>query len=165
MVFVGIGANLTNSEFKTPVEACIAAVETLRNIEGITVVQCSQWYQSEPIPKSDQPWYVNGVLHLETNLSADDLLQKFHEVEEQFGRVRTVRNAPRIIDIDLLDYKGIVKIEGLAQLPHPRMHERAFVLKPLLELSPNWKHPLHRKTAKNLYENLAKSQLCEVIEI
>ncbi len=163
MVFVGIGANLSSPTYGAPLEACQAAVEALRGIEGIEVAQISRWYRSEPVPVSDQPWYINGVVEIETELSADNLLQKFHDIEEAFGRVRTVVNAPRIIDIDLLDYKGEIKEQGLAILPHPRLQGRAFVLKPLWDIAADWIHPSSGKNIRDLIKKIPKDQLCEPI--
>ena len=95
----------------------------------------SPWYRTAPIPASDQPWYVNAVAEVATDLAPDALLARLHEVEDAFGRVRTVPNAARLIDLDLLDFNGETAAEGpgRATLPHPRMEGRAFVLRPLTE--------------------------------
>ena len=115
--------------------------------------------KSAPVPISDQPWYVNGVAEIETNLDPQELLALLHRVEEEFGRIRTVQNAPRVIDIDLIAYHDIVSDPNdHLVLPHPRMHERAFVLLPLLDIDETWRHPVMGKTAKELSHNIPCEQ-------
>ncbi len=91
---------------------------------------------------SDQPWFVNAVAAVETQLSAADLLALLHRIEDEFGRVRSVLNAPRLIDLDLLAFGRVVSAQGAPILPHPRMDQRAFVLRPLVEIAPAWRHPV-----------------------
>jgi 2-amino-4-hydroxy-6-hydroxymethyldihydropteridine diphosphokinase len=117
-----------------------AALEALRR-HGLTVVRRSRWYRSPPWPPSDQPWYVNGVAELETELPPERLLEILHAVEAEFGRERGARNAARVLDLDLIDWHGTVRETPPPQLPHPRMHSRGFVLLPLAELAPDWRHP------------------------
>jgi 2-amino-4-hydroxy-6-hydroxymethyldihydropteridine diphosphokinase len=109
----------------------------------VSVLRVSPWYHTAPIPASDQPWYVNAVAEVETALPADRLLAVLHAVEQDFGRIRTVPNAPRAIDLDLLDFRGEIAPggPGRATLPHPRLQDRAFVLRPLADLDPGWRHP------------------------
>ncbi|MEK7801086.1 MAG: dihydropteroate synthase, partial [Pseudomonadota bacterium] len=102
----------------------------------------SSIYLTAPVPISNQPWYHNAVIAVETSLSAHDLLQTLHQIEADFGRVRSVQNAPRVIDIDVLDYNGTVSSLKELELPHPRMVDRAFVLFPLSEIAPAWCHPV-----------------------
>ena len=103
----------------------------------------SPWYRTAPVPASDQPWYVNAVAEVASELPADALLAELHAVEAAFGRARTVPNAARPIDLDLLDFHGEIAAggPGRATLPHPRMTDRAFVLRPLADLAPDWRHP------------------------
>ena len=92
--------------------------------------------KAPPWPPSDQPWYANAVVRLETRLDPVALLARLHAVERAFGRVRSVPNAPRALDLDLIDHDGSLRGEGAPLLPHPRMATRAFVLLPLSELAP-----------------------------
>ena len=109
---------------------------------GLRIVGRSRWYESAPVPMSDQPWYVNGVVEIDTDLDPASLLALLHEIEAAFGRTRSVRNEARPLDLDLLAYGDRVLTEEPAPLiPHPRLHERAFVLLPLAELAPDWRHP------------------------
>ncbi|GEP55174.1 7,8-dihydro-6-hydroxymethylpterin-pyrophosphokina se [Reyranella soli] len=130
---------------------------------GVVIRQVSPWYRTAPVPASDQPWYVNAVAELEIDLAADALLAQLHEVEDAFGRVRTVPNAARLIDLDLLDFNGEIAAggPGRATLPHPRMEGRAFVLKPLADLAPDWRHP---RTGSSIQALLAALPADQVIE-
>jgi 2-amino-4-hydroxy-6-hydroxymethyldihydropteridine diphosphokinase len=115
------------------------------------------------VPASDQPWYVNAVAEVTTDLPADRLLAEMHAVEEAFGRVRTVPNAPRFIDLDLLDFRGKIAAggPGRAIIPHPRMTDRAFVLRPLADLAPGWRHPVSGASIQALVAALRRDQVIE----
>lgn len=140
MIFIGIGANLP-SPAGPPRATAEAALQALA-AAGIAVRRRSRWYESAPVPPSDQPWYVNGVVEVETGLDPAALLAVLHRIEAAFGRTRTVANAARPLDLDLLVYDDRV-LDGPdgVIVPHPRLHERAFVLLPLAELAPDWRHP------------------------
>jgi len=128
---------------------------------GVVLYRRSPWYETAPVPASDQPWFVNGVAAVETELGPEALLAVLHRVEAELGRARSVPNAARIIDLDLLAYGRIVtgggvpeQREGRLVLPHPRLHERRFVLQPLVDLAPDWRHPVLGRTARELLEDL-----------
>ena len=140
-LLIGLGANLTPDGYAGPREGCIAAVVALAD-EGVHLSALSQWYESAPVPMSDQPWYLNAVAEATTELDAASTLAALHHIERRFGRVRIERNAARVLDLDLLDFAGMVSDSSNLALPHPRMHERAFVLLPLGELRPDWVHPV-----------------------
>jgi len=159
-ILIGIGGNLANPRFGTPLDTLAAALVALE-AEGIQVATRSAWYRTEPVPRSDQPWFVNAVASLTTHLAAGDLLTVLQEVERQFGRVRSERNAARVLDLDLLDYRGQVTDTASLVLPHPRLHQRRFVLLPLAEIAPFWRHPLSRLTANQLLSRLATKQRVE----
>lgn len=156
MILVAVGANLP-SRFGTPLDACESAVQALEG-RGIRIVARSRWWESAPVPVSDQPWYVNGVVAVETVLSAAALLAELHAVEEAMGRVRTVPNAPRVIDLDLLAYDNQVLDSGPALVPHPRMAGRAFVVLPLAEVAPGWRHPVTGQTVRAMVDALPADQ-------
>src|SRR3546814_5704382 len=142
MLLVAIGANLSAEGFASPLATCEAAVARLAAEPGIVVEGRSHWYESEPVPPSDQPWYVNGVLRLATDLDPCSLLTRLHALEASFGRVRRARNEARPLDLDLIDYDGVVREAGAGPLlPPPRAPERAFVRPPLAELAPPWRPP------------------------
>ena len=140
-LLIGLGANLTPNGYASPREGCIAAVLALAD-EGVHLSALSHWYESAPVPVSDQPWYLNAVAEATTELDAASTLAALHHIEQRFGRVRIERNAARVLDLDLLDFAGKVSDASNLTLPHPRLHERAFVLLPLRELCPDWVHPV-----------------------
>tara|TARA_R110002110_G_scaffold414147_2_gene643283 strand:+ start:4466 stop:4957 length:492 start_codon:yes stop_codon:yes gene_type:complete len=140
MILIGLGANLPGANEESPRDALATALAALE-AAGVTVAGQSGWYTSAPVPASDQPDYVNAVAALETDLAPGPLLTLLHEIESAMGRIRSVRDAARIIDIDLLDYHGKIDAEWPI-LPHPRMAQRAFVLRPLHDLAPDWCHPV-----------------------
>ncbi len=141
MILIGLGANLPSVGFGPPaitLEAAIAAMEA----RAITVTARSPLYESAPVPASDQPWFVNGVIRVETALNPGPLLDVLLDIEHQIGRERGPPNAPRVLDLDLLTYDAVITgPDACPVLPHPRMLERAFVLLPLAEIAPDWRHP------------------------
>ena len=148
MILIGVGANLP-SDAGSPLETCEAALVHLGRL-GVIVTRRSPWYETAPVPASDQPWFVNAVASVETALSPAGLLAALHLTEAAFGRARSVTNAARTLDLDLLDYRGQIRREGPLLLPHPRMQDRAFVLFPLRDLAPGWRHPVLGEAAAEL---------------
>ncbi|MFY8094422.1 MAG: 2-amino-4-hydroxy-6-hydroxymethyldihydropteridine diphosphokinase [Niveispirillum sp.] len=140
VILIAVGSNLPVPGFGTPAEICAKALSRLDSM-GIRIVATSRFYETAPVPLSDQPWFVNAVAEVETDLDAAALLVVLHQVEHEFGRVRRERNEARVLDLDLIDYNGVV-LAGPPILPHPRMGERAFVLLPLRDVCPAWRHPL-----------------------
>ena len=122
------------------------------------MVSRSRWYLSEPVPPSEQPWYVNGVVAVETGLAPMALLDALLALETRFGRRRGVRNAARTLDLDLLDFDGRQCGTERLVLPHPRLHERRFVLAPLAEIAPQWRHSRLGLTAAELLLRLPAGQ-------
>ena len=125
-----------------------AAVETLA-AEDLTVVARSVWWISAAWPDQTAPAYLNGVVLVETALSADETLAALHRIEARFGRVRAQANAPRTLDLDLIAH-GRTVLDGAVVVPHPRAHERVFVMGPLAQIAPDWRHPVSGRTAADL---------------
>lgn len=164
MIFIGVGANLPSATHGSPLATCNAAIGAL-NGRGVIVARRSRWYRTAPVPPSDQPDYINGVLQVETSLPPEALLRVLHDVERAFGRCRGKRNAVRTLDLDLLAYGGVRRDSGAApELPHPRMHERAFVLRPLADLSPCWRHPRLGLTTMDMLAAIPPGQIADPIE-
>jgi 2-amino-4-hydroxy-6-hydroxymethyldihydropteridine diphosphokinase len=160
VTLIGIGGNLDSPRWGPPRETLSAALDALAG-EGVTITARSAWYRSEPVPPSDQPWFVNAVAAVETALDAAGLLALMQAIEDRFGRVRGVRNAARVVDLDLLDHR-VERIESKTLiLPHPRLHQRRFVLEPLAEIAPGWRHPILGMTARQLIARLADEQPVE----
>jgi 2-amino-4-hydroxy-6-hydroxymethyldihydropteridine diphosphokinase len=160
VILIGIGGNLDSPRFGPPrntLEAALGALEA----EGIKVVARSGWYQSEPVPRSDQPWFVNAVASLATGLGASELLAVLQDIETRFGRLRGEPNAARVIDLDLLDYHGQMIESASLVLPHPRLHRRRFVLVPLAEIAPDWRHPRLGVSTERLLARLTDQQPLE----
>lgn len=163
-IFVGVGANLTHEGYGTPQQTLEAALLELGR-RRVQTLRISSWYRTAPVPVSDQPWYVNAVAEVASDLAADALLAELHAVEAEFGRRRTVPNAARPIDLDLLDFHGEIAPggPGRATLPHPRMIGRAFVLRPLADLAPGWRHPVTGQPIGELLATLPPDQVAERI--
>ena len=161
-IYIGLGGNLPHPQYGSPKATLEAALASLRGRE-IEVRRVSPWYRTAPLPASDQPWYINAVAEISAHLPADRLLAELHAVEEEFGRVRSVPNAPRLIDLDLLDFRGEIAPggPGKATLPHPRMTGRAFVLRPLADLAPDWRHPVTGASIGALVAALPGDQIIE----
>ena len=156
-ILIGIGANISPDGYKTPREGCEAAIASLAEL-GIDIVAVSPWYETAPVPVSDQPWFNNAVIAATTSMSAADALGALHRVEARFGRIRTMQNAARVLDLDLLDYGGRTYDEENISIPHPRLHERAFVLLPMRYVAPGYTHPLNGLGIDDLIAALAGDQ-------
>lgn len=160
LILIGLGGNLDSPRWGPPRQTLTAALDTLGD-EDVVVVARSGWYRSAPIPPSGQPWFVNAVASVATGLDPFGLLAAMQRVETRFGRVRGERNAARTIDLDLLDYRGERIDTADLTLPHPRLHLRRFVLEPLAEIAPGWRHPASRLTASQLLAQLDDQQMVE----
>ncbi len=163
MIFIGIGGNLPSDQSGSTMRTL---KQTLQFIDSnlCRVVRYSPLYRSAPVPITDEPDYLNAVAEIESLLPATELLANLHDVEKQFGRVRSVKNASRTVDLDLLVYHNqVIEIDGESGLrvPHPRLAERAFVLLPFSDLEPDWVHPISKQTISNLIRNLPAEQWCE----
>lgn len=129
--YIALGANLGD-----PVDTLLDAVEALRPLSATQDVALSRFYQTAPVD-AQGPDYINAVARFPTVLSATELLTELQRIEHEHGRIRSVKNAPRTLDLDLLLFGSEqIQTEALT-VPHPRMHERAFVLRPLADLQPN----------------------------
>lgn len=163
MILIGLGGNLP-SEVGAPDATISAAIEALDR-KGVKIAARSRLHRTSPLPPSDQPWFANEVIAVRTKLAPRDLLAVLHEVEAQFGRVRREVNAARTLDLDLLAYDQVVQAggDGEPTLPHPRLSQRAFVLKPLAEVAPGWRHPITGETVEHLISVLPPDQITEPI--
>lgn len=154
MILIALGANLPTAKGSPPQETCEWALDRLKQ-SGVRILAVSRWFRTPPDPPSDQPDYVNGVARLESGLNPRALLTLLHEVERAAGRIRAERNEARPLDLDLIDHCGAVEGGGNGLvLPHPRAHRRLFVLRPLADVAPHWRHPVSRRSVAELIERL-----------
>lgn len=168
MILIGIGANLPSPGYGEPRATCGAALSAL--VEApLSIAARSRWFKSAPVPVSDQPWFINGVIHVKTALNPEALMALLLETEEAFGRKRAERNEARVLDLDLLAFGDIITEEngeagkGGLRLPHPRLYERAFVLLPLLDVAPDWRHPVSGQSVRDAVDALPSGQKTEAI--
>lgn len=130
-------------------EALLEAAITALAAEGFAVTARSAWWTSAAWPDPTAPAYLNGVVLVRTALSAPETLAALHRIEAGFGRVRAEPNAPRTLDLDLIAHGRVVS-DGQVIVPHPRAHERLFVMGPLAQIAPDWRHPISGRTAVEL---------------
>ncbi|MBI5124800.1 MAG: 2-amino-4-hydroxy-6-hydroxymethyldihydropteridine diphosphokinase [Planctomycetes bacterium] len=149
VVYVAMGSNLGKR-----VATLGLAKEQLVTVGGLVLADSSPYYETEPESGLAQPCFINSVLRLQTDLAPSELLQRLQRIEQALGRQRGIRWGPRTIDLDVLLYDDIVMREEALEIPHPRMHERRFVLEPLCDIAPEIRHPLLGKTARELLEGL-----------
>jgi 2-amino-4-hydroxy-6-hydroxymethyldihydropteridine diphosphokinase len=149
IAYIGLGSNLGDRE-----ATLRAALRDLDARGDVKVVRRSHLHETEPVGGPPQGAFINAVAELATPLSPKELLQVLHEVEDEFGRERTVRWGPRTLDLDLLLYGDRIIDMPALHVPHPRMHERRFVLEPLCELCPDRPHPRLGKTIQQLLSEL-----------
>ena len=147
-ILVALGSNLQGG-FESSKALLVSALEGFAGA-GLTVRRHSSWWRSASWPDPSAPDYVNGVAMVETALTSPEVMQALQGLEAKFGRRPGARNAPRTLDLDLIAYgREAVSGEGLV-LPHPRAHERLFVMGPLAEIAPDWTHPVLGETARVL---------------
>ncbi len=150
VVYIGIGSNLGNRQ-----ENCLRAIELLQK-KGIIVKKRSSLYETEPWGVKDQPLFLNMVIEIETVLKPKVLLKILKDVEKKGGRGKSIKWGSRIIDLDILLFDNIVLNEDDLEIPHPLMHKREFVLRPLCEIAPDIKHPLLKLSIGGLLQQLQK---------
>ncbi len=135
--FLALGSNLANRA-----ENLNSAINALNSHRRIRVLKKSSFYETEPVGGPDQGRFLNAVVEIETSLEPEDLLRTVLSIESDLGRVRREHWGPRTIDIDILTLDDLVYVSPTLSIPHPLMHERGFVLRPLLEIAPDFKHPV-----------------------
>jgi 2-amino-4-hydroxy-6-hydroxymethyldihydropteridine diphosphokinase len=140
VAFIGLGSNLGNERngiFESPKQQLLNAIQSIDNQTTIHLLRTSHFYQTQAIGPGDQPDYINAAIKIETSLSANQLLLALQNIENQQGRVRKERWGARTLDLDILVFDQLIENSEQLTLPHPRAHERAFVLAPLNDLQAN----------------------------
>lgn len=152
MILIALGSN-RESPWGSPRDTVREALRRL-NVRGIRLKRASALLVSSPFGVTDQPDFVNAVAEVESCLPPEALLRQLHVIERLAGRRRTLRWGPRTLDLDLLDYHGLVRRGTPPVLPHPGIAERIFVLAPIAEIAPHWRHPETRLTAAAMLKRL-----------
>jgi 2-amino-4-hydroxy-6-hydroxymethyldihydropteridine diphosphokinase len=154
MILVAIGANLPGPDGAPPLDTARAAAAALDRLPGLRLRGLSRWYETEPVPPSGQPPFVNALAHLQGEAEPELLLEWLHTIEAAAGRRRGASNAARTLDLDLIAIDALVRHGPAPVLPHPRAHQRGFVLAPLCDVAPGWVHPLLGRSAAELLAGL-----------
>jgi len=152
MILIALGGNVV-SPAGPPADTLKRALARLEEL-GVKILSVSSFYETPAWPDPSDPPFVNAVAAVSSTLQPVELLDLLHGVETEFGRMRSAPNAPRTLDIDLLDHDGRVE-SGAVCLPHPRLAQRSFVLVPLAEVVPGWRHPVSGQGAAELLSLLA----------
>jgi len=150
-VYLGLGSNVGDKE-----ENIQRAVELIK--EKCEVSKQSSLYETEPVGYDNQDWFLNSAMKVKTILAPKELLAFLQSIEQIGGRVKTFKNGPRVIDLDILFYDNQIIKENDLIVPHPRLHERLFVLEPLYEICPDYIHPIFKKSVKELYLSITKEK-------
>jgi len=156
----------TGSNMGEKLENCRKALAALDRTDTVQIESMSRFYLTEPMDYSDQPWFVNAAAKIRTSLNPDDLLAVLKSFEVEYGRVDGgVRFGPRSLDFDIIFYNDIIIETPQLTVPHPRMHNREFVLRPISDLAPEMIHPVFNKSIRELLDDLsAQNQQCIPME-
>lgn len=160
MIMIAFGANLPGPGGAPPRATLAWALGRVNALAGLRFCGVSRFWDSAPVPPSGQPRYVNAVAAYDGALGPERLLAALHALEAEAGRVRGERDAARTLDLDLLDLDGLVRAGPPPVLPHPRLAGRGFVLRPLAEVSPGWRHPVTGATVEALIAALPAGEDC-----
>ena len=160
IAYIGLGSNIGDK-----VNQCEKAISEILRVDRHKLLAKSSLFKTKPIGYTSQDWFVNGVIKIETDLEPLDLLRILKAIESRLGRTKTFHWGPRPIDLDILLFdESEIRMKEL-QIPHPLMHERQFVLIPLVEIDRNLTHPILKKTIKELLENIKEDQGVEKLSM
>ena len=163
MIHLNIGSNL-NSIHGSRINNITIAIQLL--IEAnLKIEKISNFYETPSYPNQKLPKFLNIGILVNNNLNLLKLYKDIHLIQKKIGRIQTKKNDPRIIDIDIVDFNGLIKDSKDLILPHPRAHLRNFVLYPILEIDPKWSHPILRKNAKYLINKLSQKSRIEITRL
>lgn len=144
---------------------CLNGITALADLDGVTVNRMSRFYETEPVDYRDQDWFVNAAVRIQTVLNPFELLDALKEIERILGRKDTpIRFGPRMLDLDIILYDDLVLQTPKLVIPHPRMHERRFVLIPLCDIAPNAEHPVMHQNIRQLRDALRADTHQQVVD-
>ena len=163
MIHINIGSNL-NSKFGSRLENILIAINLL--IESkVKIKKVSNIYETPSYPNNKFPKFFNVGVYADFKKKSYDLLQIINIIEKKIGRLKTNKNYPRVIDIDIVDFKGLIEDTKEIKLPHPKSHLRNFVLYPILEIDPKWSHPIFKKNPQFLINKLSQKSRIEITRL
>ena len=163
MIHINIGSNL-DSKFGTRFDNITIAVQLLVQ-SNIKIKKISNFYETPSYPNQNFPKFLNVGIIADFNDNYIELLKLTNLIEKKIGRIKSKKNDPRVIDIDIIDFKGMIKDSIDLILPHPKSHQRNFVLYPILEIDPKWSHPIIKKNAEFLIKRLSQKSRIEITRL
>ena len=163
MIHLNIGSNL-KSKYGTRFDNISLAINLLINSK-IKIKKISNFYETPSYPNQSFPKFLNIGIIVEYNDNYLSLLNKIKQIEKKLGRIKTLKNDPRVIDIDIIDFNNEIKTTDRLILPHPKCHLRNFVLFPILQIDPNWSHPILKKNARFLINKLSQKMRIEITRL
>ena len=148
--YIAVGSNLGNKQ-----RNCKKGIAALNQTPGITVTAHAKLYKTAPVDFTDQEWFVNTAVRVATELLPRDLLRQLKKIESDVGRIQSdIRFGPRVLDLDIILYDNLVFKSDKLEIPHPRMHKRRFVLRPICDIDPFAMHPTFKKPVKTLLDGI-----------
>ena len=163
MIHINIGSNL-DSKYGTKFKNISIAINLLIDSE-LKIKKVSNFYETPSYPNKNLPKFANIVLLAEYDFDYTKLIKEISLIEKKIGRVKSKKNDPRVCDIDIIDFNGLIKKNKLLKLPHPRSHSRNFVLYPIKEIDPKWIHPIFKKNVDFLINELSQNSRIEITRL
>ena len=163
MIHLNIGSNL-NSNFGSKIDNINISINLLKESK-VKIINVSNYYETPSYPNINHPKFLNVGLKADFNDDFFKLLKIIKMIEKKLGRIKAPKNDPRIIDIDIIDFKSLIKMTKKLILPHPKCHLRNFVLFPIFQIDPNWSHPILKKNAQFLINKLSQKSRIEITRL
>ena len=163
MIHINIGSNL-DSKYGTKFKNISIAINLLIN-SNLKIKKISNFYETPSYPNKKLPKFANIGLIAEYDFDYAKLIKEISIIEKKIGRVKSKKNDPRVCDIDIIDFNGLIKVNKLLNLPHPRSHTRNFVLYPIKEIDPKWIHPIFKKNVDILINELSQNSRIEITRL
>ena len=163
MIYLNIGSNLS-SLFGDKIDNIVKSISLLKKL-NVKIFDISNIYQTPSYPIRSFPKFNNVTIKLESSIKPNDFFIEMKKIEKKIGRIKSPKNQPRVCDIDIIDYNGLILTNSNLQIPHPRMHKRNFVLYPLKDVSPEWQHPVFKKKIDYFFKQLNQKAHIEITRL